>query len=69
MKTHHFKVDPERMGISPIDIDLAEHVEGDVILRGGKLLDVSLRARLRSTKLVTGQGNPRIYKPAPSEYL
>ena len=57
------------MGVSAVDIDLAELVEGDVILTGGELLDVSLRAGLLATKLVTGQGNPRIYKPAASEYL
>ena len=69
MTKTHFKVVPERMGITPVDIDLAELVEGDVILNGGELLDVSLHARLLATKLVTGQGNPRIRKPAASEYL
>ena len=54
MKTH-LKVDPERMGISPVDIDLTEHVEGDVMLGGGELLDVSLCARLLAPKLVTGE--------------
>ena len=49
MKTH-FMVNPERMGISPVGIDLSEHVEGAV-----KILDVSLRAWLLATKLVTGE--------------
>ena len=43
------------MGVTPVDIDLTEHVEGDVVLAGGELLDVSLRAGLLSTKLVTGE--------------
>ena len=49
MKTH-FMVNPERMGISPVGIDLTEHVKGAV-----ELLDVSLRAGLLATKLVTGE--------------
>lgn len=51
----HFKVNPKGMGVSPVDIDLAEHVEGDVVLPGGKLLDLGLRAGLLTTKLVAGE--------------
>ena len=40
------------MGVSAVDIDLAEHVEGDVVLSIGELLDLGLRARLLATKLV-----------------
>ena len=40
------------MGVSAIDIDLAEHVEGDVVFPGGKLLDLGLSARLLATELV-----------------
>lgn len=43
------------MGVSPIDIDLAEHIEGDVVLPGGELLDLGLRAGLLATKLVAGE--------------
>ena len=41
------------MGVSAVDIDLAEHVEGDVVLPGGELLDLSLSAWLLAPKLVT----------------
>ena len=41
------------MGVSAVDVDLAEHVEGDVVLSGGELLDLGLSARLLTPKLVT----------------
>ena len=43
------------MGVAPVDIDLAEHVEGDVVLPGGELLDLGLRAGLLAPKLVAGE--------------
>ena len=50
-----FQIDPKRMGVSSIHIDLAEHVKGDVVLLCGKLLDLFIRARFLSPKLVAGE--------------
>jgi len=51
-KLRYFKVDPEGMSVSAVHIDLAEHVEGDVVFPGGKLLDLGLSARLLASKLI-----------------
>ena len=50
-----FQKDPKRMGVSSIHIDLAEHIKGDVVLLCGKLLDLFIRARFLSPKLVAGE--------------
>jgi len=47
-----FKVNPERVGISSINIDLTEHVKSDIVLGCCKLLDLSLSTRFLTTKLV-----------------
>ena len=46
--------DKERMRIATIDVDLGEHVEGDIVL-GHKLLDLLFGARLLASKLVAGE--------------
>ena len=43
------------MRVPAVDIDLAEHVEGDVVLPRGELLDLGLGARLLAAELVTGE--------------
>lgn len=44
----------ERMSVSTVDVDLGEHVEGDVVL-GHKLLDLLLSAWLLTPELVAGE--------------
>ena len=51
----HLEVDPEGMSIVSIDINLAEQVKGDVVPPSSEFLDLSLSARLLTTKLIAGK--------------
>ena len=48
----YLEIDPKGVGITSIDIDLAEHVEGHVVLPSSEFLDLSFSARLLTTKLI-----------------
>ena len=54
-KNTNFKVNPERVSVSTVDIDLAEHVEGDIVFSSGELLDLGLSAGILASKLVAGE--------------
>ena len=51
----HLEVYPQGVGVPAVDVDLAEHVEGDVVLPRGELLDLGLGARLLAAELVAGE--------------
>ena len=49
------EIDPKGVSIVSVDVNLAEHVKGDVVLPSGELLDLRLRAGLLPTKLIAGK--------------
>lgn len=49
------EIDPERVGVATVHVDLGEHVEGDVVLLC-EGLDVRLSSRLLTAKLIAGEG-------------
>ena len=54
-RSQYLEVGPQGVSITSIDIDLAEQVEGDVVLPSGEFLDLSLSARFLATKLIAGK--------------
>ena len=51
----HLQVNPQGVRVTAVDVYLAEHVEGDVVLPRGELLDLGLGARLLAAELVAGE--------------
>ena len=49
------EIDPKGVSLVSVDIDLAEHVKGNVVLPSGELLDLRLSARFLPTKLIAGK--------------
>ena len=55
LTSQHLEVDPQGVSIASVDIDLAEHVKGNVVPPSREFLDLGLGARLLTTKLIAGK--------------